>query len=192
MSLSTNDVYTQLQDALLHLKSPTTTEEAHGLLTATILTHGDEETWLPQLATHLDEHDQMVLESVKTIRITALETLRLLNDEELSFAPLVPDDHQPLPDRIEGLRLWCQGFLAGLGLSEQMKPLLENGDFQETLQDFEAISQMGLETPPSEQDEMFYMEVYEYVRIAVLFLQECFSELETSTNTVLADDHEIG
>lgn len=63
---------------------------------------------------------------------------------------------------------WCEGFLGGFGLVERSGELSEEAD--SALRDFAAIAQVQTDLEESEANEVDYMEVMEYVRMAVLML----------------------
>lgn len=110
------------------------------------------------------------------------ETLHQLQDPELGFQLLLPDDAQPLSARAEALGDWCRGFLAGLGLAgvKQGQRLPEGVD--EVLRDFAEISKVNFNLEGSEEDETAYAEVVEYVRIGMLLVCQ---EFQPGGNTPL-------
>ncbi len=173
MAYSNPGAFLMLHDALTRLKSGAGAAEAHGLLTAVLITGGHEGDWLPQIANQQDEtFDVMAQESIHFLRDLAEETQQLLDDESLTFSPLIPDDEDSLYERVEGLRSWCQGFLAGLGVSPELKKLSENKEVTDTLRDIEAVSQMEPTQEASEEDERAFTDIHEFVRMAVLFIQD--------------------
>ncbi|MES0328506.1 MAG: UPF0149 family protein, partial [Gammaproteobacteria bacterium] len=98
---------------------------------------------------------------------------------------LLPEDDEDLMDRTEALANWCQGFVYGLaagGISDDTKL---PGDAQEILMDFVEISRAGYNigdddvievSETTEEDELAFVEVVEYVRTGVLLINE---ELQT-------------
>lgn len=89
----------------------------------------------------------------------------------------LPDDETPLAQRTEALGQWCQGFLAGFGLTAREGSL--TGEAEEVLQDMAAIAQVQGQLEDSEDGETDYMEVMEYLRVAPLLLfAECGKPLE--------------
>ena len=93
-----------------------------------------------------------------------------LKDDELGFELLLPDDYQPLADRVHAMAQWCDGFLAGFGtgtggrreqdLPEDTRTLLG------TIGEFTRVD-VGDETG-DESAERDYLELVEYLRIAAL------------------------
>jgi uncharacterized protein YgfB (UPF0149 family) len=88
------------------------------------------------------------------------------------FEIVLPDDDQHLCMRAEGLTVWCQGFLTGLKLSN-VSFESEDEDFSEAISDLIEIAKMNYEkVVESEEDENAYMELVEYVRMAVILIYQ--------------------
>lgn len=97
-------------------------------------------------------------------------TRRQLLDEELGYELLLPEDDQPLSDRVAAMAEWCDGFLAGFGnatagrkdqdLPEDVRMLIGTiGEFTR--------AEVG-ESDGGEEDERNYTELVEYLRIAAM------------------------
>lgn len=104
-------------------------------------------------------------------------TVAQLEDEELGFRLWLPDDEEPLEERTVALAQWCSGFLVGLGSGGPLDPLSEEA--REAIEDLQQIAQAELspgEGNPegSEDDEMAYAEIVEYVRVVALMMREDF------------------
>ncbi|MCY1558840.1 hypothetical protein D9M68_958120 [compost metagenome] len=85
---------------------------------------------------------------------------------------LLPSDDAPLRERAAALGQWCQGFLGGFGLTARDSAL--SAEAMEVLQDLSAIAQVQNALEESEDGENDYMEVMEYLRVALLLLfSEC-------------------
>jgi uncharacterized protein YgfB (UPF0149 family) len=117
-------------------------------------------------------------------------TLESMNDSAGSFKLLLLDDDDPLPERVEALSAWCQGFVYGLaaGGIKQDSELPE--DASELLKDMVEISRAAhdiddadTEAADDNEDEVAYMEVEEYVRMGVIYLYEELQPLQ-STQTI--------
>jgi uncharacterized protein YgfB (UPF0149 family) len=100
---------------------------------------------------------------------------KMLEDEELTFEPLLPSDDAPLSEQVEALAAWCQGFLSGVGSTA---PGAAEGDaLGEILRDFAEISRAALsedEEAGHDQPDFALAEIHEYVRVSV---QLAFEEL---------------
>jgi yecA family protein len=151
-----------------------------GLLCATDAVKGS--AWVNQvLAGRLDLPEQEAPpvqsgagdEDHTLLLILYKDTAGQLDDPEYGFALLLPDDDQPLPQRVEALSHWCQGFLLGLGLGGIKDRSGLPGDTHEVMQDFVEISRLSPGEPGAgNEDETAFAEVVEYVRMAVLLVYE--------------------
>lgn len=95
-----------------------------------------------------------------------------LRDPDYGFAPLIPDDFEPLPLRAEALAEWCDAFIEGFSacLGGQ-SPGEVSAETSEILGDLGAIAG-GLD-PESldgddESDERDFWQIAEFVRIAAI------------------------
>ena len=102
---------------------------------------------------------------------------KMLEDEELKFEPLLPSDDAPLPEQVEALAVWCQGFLSGVGSTGPAHGSAEGDALREVLRDFAEISRAGLsedEAAGEDQPDFALAQIHEYVRVSV---QLVFEEL---------------
>ena len=109
---------------------------------------------------------------------------KMLEDEELRFEPLLPSDDAPLPEQVEALAVWCQGFLSGVGSTGSA----EGDALGEVLRDFAEISRAGLsdeEAAGEDQPDFALAQIHEYVRVGV---QLVFEEL-TPVRAVAREVH---
>ncbi len=114
------------------------------------------------------------------------ECLANLSDYSRTLNLLLPPDEVTLRQRIDALAGWCEGFLHGLGASglegsSQLPP-----DVVEALRDLAQISQATLDEEELEENEFYYTELVEYVRVAVLTL---FTELNPTSSTMPGQVH---
>lgn len=109
------------------------------------------------------------------------QSLAAMNDADLEFSPLMPEDDSPVSERVRALGDFCAGFTYGVGLSlagrahTALPP-----DSREIIEDFQAIDaadsteqtdDQGLVQSLDEQEGV-YMELLEYVRVGVLLILE--------------------
>jgi len=101
------------------------------------------------------------------------DTAAQLEDPEYGFHLLLPDDDDPLRQRVDALSRWCQGFLLGLGLGGVKEQSGLPGDSNEVMRDFAEISRLGHDDGDDKEDnEGAYTEIVEYVRMAALLVYE--------------------
>lgn len=90
------------------------------------------------------------------------------------FEMLLPDDEYDLVVRLEALADWCNGFLEGLGHTLAASELKSNAEMREILADLADIGNLSLDVEETNENEAYYAELYEYVRIAVMNLHSLF------------------
>ena len=112
------------------------------------------------------------------------DSLEALHADDLSFAPLLPDDDAAMDERLTALASWCQSFLAGLvaGLSrrgvESLKGLPQ--EVQEIIQDFAAIAQLETELADADEEEAGdadFFELEEYAKVGALLVMSLLSDV---------------
>lgn len=110
----------------------------------------------------------------------AVEAAKSLASANFDFEPLLPDDDQPLGDRLSALSHWCDWFTAGFALGF-MRPQSELGaEMSEVLDDFAQLAAADVfDADADVQDESNYMELVEYVRMAGISLFRHCTESST-------------
>lgn len=163
--------YGQLSNDLAILELNLDPAELHGMVTGLIVGGASEqaEAYLRSLTMNksgANYHQAMnALFSLYTITHTCLYNF------EFNFQLLLPTDEAVLSDRLLAFTSWIQGFLKGLDMSGLCLEDFESEDTIEVLQhleDFADIEIDGLED--NDQDEQAYVDVTEYVRLAVMQL----------------------
>jgi uncharacterized protein YgfB (UPF0149 family) len=108
-------------------------------------------------------------------------SLQTLEERELGFVLLLPSDDEPLADRVQGLALWCHGFVSALGanapeIAVRGRPqAAEAATVAEILADFAQISRAGLSDAEAEGEDapdFALAELIEYVRVSVQIVFE--------------------
>ncbi|OOG24795.1 hypothetical protein B1C78_08210 [Thioalkalivibrio denitrificans] len=128
------------------------------------------EDWFRELLPEAE--DRAAAEARKDLGSLFEETRAQLNDPNLGFDLLLPEDDEALARRVEALGLWCQGFLYGLSVCgvREGDPLPE--DCAEIVRDLADIASTGFEVEQDEQNESAYNEIVEYVRVGVMLVNE--------------------
>ncbi len=91
-----------------------------------------------------------------------------LQQEDFSFELWLPEDDAPCSTRLSALADWCRGFLEGLVSVKGDKLDALSDDSRELVQDLMEIGDVDTDLDESEQDEREYLELVEYVKVAVL------------------------
>ena len=110
---------------------------------------------------------------VKLLERLLSEAASQLANLELQFHPLLPPDDASLEERVEALGLWCDGFMTGFAAGFVQPESVLSGEAREILQDFGQLADVSENTDGlSDQDEVDFMELVEYVRVAAVTLYE--------------------
>jgi len=92
-----------------------------------------------------------------------------LYEADFTFQLLLPLDNAPLADRAKALMEWCQGFISGLGWAGIDAEQCQSEDIQSALFHISEIGKMDINSLiTNEDDEKAFLEVTEYVRLAVM------------------------
>ncbi len=105
------------------------------------------------------------------------DTVLQLNDEEMIFQPMLPDEKEPLEERTAGLADWCEGYLYGLGLGGVKDFDSCSQEVQEFCGDLIEISRITFEDGDEGENETALFEIVEYVRMGALMVYEELSNL---------------
>lgn len=182
---------TILDEALFKVNAMMGAAEAHGVLCGILCARGSIELseWIDHVLGDQEQGNVLLHDTVHQLSELHQMTMEQINDDFGQFNLLLPDDDDDLVDRTEALADWCQGFVYGLaagGISEKSELPI---DTKEILLDFIEISRAGhgeAETDDdddlmaTEEDEQAFVEVVEYVRTAVLLVNEELQPLQSS------------
>jgi len=146
--------------------------ELHGLACGILASGFDPspDQWLQEAATYTEEA-QLAFASPSPVMDIYSLSRQQLQEGDFAFALCLPDDDTcGLAERSESLARWCQGFLHGFAAIQS--PLSEEN--RELLQDLTEISRLGMdageENEDSEENERYYAELTEFVRMAAISL----------------------
>lgn len=104
-----------------------------------------------------------------------LATTRQMDEGEYALRLLLPEDERALPERVDALSQWCEGFLYGLGLGGLEDPGTLGPAGSEFVSDLSAICRAEA-AEGGELDEQAYTELVEYVRVGALVVSEALRE----------------
>ena len=170
-------LFDELADLLVELGGGSHPSELHGLLCGTFSggTAPGVEAWNRQVSSLLGDeaigsHGEEMLSRLYEL------TLKDLQQADFGIALLLPDDEEALEQRTEALGYWCQGFLSGFGEAAAGRNLSEEAEG--VIGDFSEIAQIQPEQDDSDEAERFFMEVSEFVRMAMITLFAEFNPME--------------
>jgi len=173
--------YDEINDALKRMSVEQDAAEVHGTLCGLFCTVNGLTApfWLDSTLTETPEEDAYTVDalasesrSILTQLFTATE--KQLLAEDFTFELFLPDDNSGLYARVEALSNWCQGFLFGLSKGGLTDPDGLPGELSDIVKDIVEISRAeSYELDDDKQDEKDFMELVEFVRVAVqLFVDE--------------------
>ncbi len=185
--------YDEWAEFLLKLQSIATPAELQGMLCGR-LSGGqrlDDPAWLNAAVEFMDLVDSDIEtafddESRSIFLALYKENLASLEDDNRPLDLMLPPDELSLSQRIDALAGWCEGFLHGLGASGLDGSSRLPAEVAEALRDLAQISQAKLDEEDLEENEHYYAELVEYVRVAVLTL---FAELNPDPASVSKQVH---
>jgi uncharacterized protein len=166
--------YEQIQQVLAQAHSLADAAEAHGTLTGCLCSAVAYrfEDWMLEIL----PEGAAGPTATELLRELFRTTAGALGEGQMQFAPLLPEDEQPIDARAAALAAWCQGFIYGLGTSSLTDATLLPGEIGEVVRDLTEITHVGADSAESvETNEEAYAELVEFVRVGAQLL---FDELE--------------
>ena len=114
-----------------------------------------------------------LLEVIKVCPDTATfveDFAKTLSDLEGSLNLFLPNDSEDFKLRLQALKDWVRGYFAGLGLAGFSDHTFSDPEIGEVMQDLSDISEVDVNDIGDQDDELFYAEVYEYVKSVSLLI----------------------
>ena len=162
--------YEHLSDALARLGRGDDAAEFHGALCGALCVSKPEEIDLLRLieSEAPPSNDAAARRTLEELRG---ETVEALQDSDMIFDLLLPDDEVALVPRVRALVTWCDGFLYGLASRPGLDLKKLSDDAREIVHDLTEFTQaaVGEEEDPN-IEETSYAELVEYVRVGVQLL----------------------
>lgn len=188
MSLTTH--FDDLSALLSRLEVPVSVSEAHGLLCGLLSAQPSamaKRVWLTELldaaAITADSLSGRV-DELRALDTWFSQVLESLNDPDLNFNPLLPEDNTVLRERTRALGDFCAGFCYGIGLGtagRSSDKLPE--DTAELINDFNEIDSTATSNI-DDADEETLSELSEYVRVGVLLINEELQPVTATENRI--------
>ncbi|WP_028080590.1 UPF0149 family protein [Solimonas soli] len=161
--------YEQLSEALARLGRGDDAAEYHGALCGALSVAKPNDIDLLRLI----EHGEAVpndAEARRTLAALRDETVEALQDSEMRFDLLLPDDEVALVPRVRALVAWCEGFLYGLASRPGVKLDKLSGDAREIVRDLTEFTQAAVGDDDPDIEEGAFAELVEYVRVGAQLL----------------------
>lgn len=183
----------QLEGLLFDVDAAFGAIESHGALCGMLCAQGstDVSQWMLQVLGEHEDSSLALQQAGKKLLQVHQMTVEQMNDGDIEFELMLPDEDEPLEARVEALGIWCQGFVYGLAVGGIKENTELPEDSKEIIKDIVEISRAGYvvdeeaeiavsEEEADEEDEIAFMEVSEYVRMGILLIYEELQPLQSS------------
>ena len=183
----------QLEGLLFDADAALGAIESHGLLCGMLCAQGatDAAQWMLHVLGEPEKSSEVLQQAGKKLLEIHQVSLEQMNDSNVEFELMLPDDDEPLETRVEALGLWCQGFVYGLAMGGIKQDTELPEDSKELIADILEISRAGYVADDEaelnadteeddEENELAFMEVTEYVRMGTLLIYEELQPLQSS------------
>ncbi len=178
--------YDDLAEALEKTTLKLHPSQVHGLITGILCGNPNSSTAWEELVTG-DKEPKSTHELLQTLYN---KTENQLEEFLFEFHLLLPSDEDSLTERAEALTVWTQGFLTGLKLAEVQIVDRPVGDITEAINDIIEIAKMNYEeVVASEEDEAAFVELVEYVRMAVILIYQDLHDTLNATQSTNSSNH---
>ena len=171
--------FDRVQTALERLGASADAAESHGTLCGLIINNISLPGWLAHTLDDMpDPGNVLASEQLQLLEDLFEQTREQLNNDDLSFELLLPDDSDDFGLRLLGLAGWCQGFLYAIGVAGTVDEDQLDETSRECLSDLLEISKLSHEEEGSDEAELQFAEIVEHVRMATLMLNETLNPLK--------------
>ena len=179
--------HNEVDAALRQSGSSWTASQSHGLLCSKLSVAGIDGgmAWFNQIMEGSESAGGEITEMLESL---FAETHRQLSERQSEFAPLLPDENEPLAMIAGGLAEWSEGFLHGLVSNvdnDSLKEKLAAEPVSDIIKDLLEITRAAVDDVDDADDESL-VELVEYLRFAVINLYvertSLFSQEDASPN----------
>lgn len=111
-------------------------------------------------------------------------TKQKIEQFELDFQLLLPEDEQPLSERAYEFGKWCEGFLAGVGLSNAPHAYRDQNEVDDILHKLSEASRIEFSNLGyDDEDEYLFSQITEFVRLSVFAIYQELADVSGETTT---------
>lgn len=174
----------QLQNALQAADADYNAAEAQAIACGLLVvnTAANKIQWVQLIFGEIEPDNKQQHAAIKLAGDLFEATKAQLQDSNLAFDLLLPEEDEALQTRVTALQQWCAGFVLGLGMAgvSDTKKLPE--DSREIIADITEIGTEGeFDLENTEESEVALAEINEYVRMGVLLINEELQPLKQSS-----------
>ncbi len=168
--------------------------QVHGLLCGRLAVTGAEGTarWFEQVLEDTDPNNHRRSECEAALDSLCAATWRQLVERQSAFDLLLPGEEDSIPRRTGAMAQWCEGFLHGLVSekhSEDLKKRLAAEPLADIIKDILQITRATTgDEEDDEEEESAFVELQEYLRVAVQLAYEELADFRNPNDDSLPDD----
>ncbi|MCH1446627.1 MAG: UPF0149 family protein [Gammaproteobacteria bacterium] len=179
----------EIADQLFNAGQTLNPSELHGVLVG-LMGAGfdpDDEHHLEQTLASVEKAVGMQLqgELVDIVSRLNLATLSAIVDTDYAFHVFLPDDDDPIEQRLRSFSNWVTGFISGYteGMTvRQAAGLAIQPEVADVLKDFASIAQVETDQVETEEAERQLEELVDYVRLATIsIVQDAINQRESQS-----------
>ena len=179
----------EIADQLFNAGQTLNPSELHGVLVG-LMGAGfdpDDEHHLEQTLASVEKAVGMQLqgELVDIVSRLNLATLSAIVDTDYAFHVFLPDDDDPIEQRLRSFSNWVTGFISGYteGMTvRQVAGLAIQPEVADVLKDFASIAQVETDQVETEEAERQLEELVDYVRLATIsIVQDAINQRESQS-----------
>ena len=154
---------------------------ACGLLVVNIAS--DKLQWVQLIFGDIKPEDDKQHKAIKLSGELFEATKAQLQDSDLGFDLLLPEEDESLYARVTALQQWCAGFVLGVAMAGASDHSKLPEDSRELLVDITEIGTVGeFDLVDEEESEEAFVEISEYVRMGILLINEELQPLKQSSS----------
>lgn len=165
--------YDELDEILADVNAEPRAAECHGFLCGQICVAGfpDTQIWHNYLDVQVEDTGRKQ-DCYAQIHTLVTEIRAVIASPDFNFQLLLPGEDSALSERVDALGKWCQGFLNGFGLEEDVQNASLDEASRELIEDFARICHVGIDPEEDHGNQQALIELIEYVRIGAMTLFE--------------------
>jgi uncharacterized protein YgfB (UPF0149 family) len=186
--------HNELDESLKRCGSSWNAGQVHGLLCSRLAIAGADgvSLWASQVLADTNPEDAQRGECEAMLDILCAATRRQLVERQSEFMLLLPEDGDPADMRATAMGYWCEGFLHGLVAekhTEDLRSRLAAEPLADIIKDMLEITRATVGDGAGDEDtESAYVELVEYLRVAVQLTYEELAEFRTPAEATLPDE----
>lgn len=170
--------YDPVEEIIAVLNLPFSLSELHGLICGYVSVGADEEAQSYLQAIGANEKSEESRQAMVALFDIFSISQQQLIQFDFEFQMMLPDEEAPLSERARAFSAWCEGFTRALAIHHIDQNSLSDEEAQESLLHLAEFSELDHDMlEANEEDEVAFMEVHEYARMAVLKL---FAEIHSA------------